>query len=263
MPVPPIVAEAAARFLALIDAEAPGTVEGLYVEGSVALDDFHPDSSDIDFVVVGTELPDTAVLERVHARLRAQSPRPFVDGIYLNWDDLAAGPAAVGDRPMSLQGRLTAGRHSPVTWHTLADHGIALRGPAISALDIWTDPAALAAWQNTNLDEYWGRGLDRAAPLFSRAGLGLLTDFGTVWTVTGVARLHYTLTNGGITSKAGAARHARNTFPERWHRLIDEALRIRLGTDRRSLYRTRLARRRDILAYGRMVIEDAHRRYEP
>jgi hypothetical protein len=82
-----------------------------------------------------------------------------------------------------------------------------------------------------------------------------------VWVVTGVTRLHYTLATGDITSKTGAARYGLRTFPARWHRVLDETIRLRTGDRRRSRYPTPLARRRDLLAYGRMVVDDAHRRY--
>ncbi|WP_203872305.1 aminoglycoside adenylyltransferase domain-containing protein, partial [Planomonospora parontospora] len=92
----------------------------------------------------------------------------------------------------------------------------------------------------------------------------------------------FTLATGDITSKDGAGRYALETFPERWHRVADEALRIRRADrarpvlsgvaadlteflplraerDRRSLYRTPQARRRDVLAFADLVITDAHR----
>lgn len=61
-------------------------------------------------------------------------------------------------------------------------------------------------------------------------------------------------------SKSGAAHYAARTFPERWHRVIEEALRLRSGA--RSHYRNPLTRRRDVLAFGRMAIDDAHRIHE-
>ncbi|MGW4848342.1 aminoglycoside adenylyltransferase domain-containing protein [Nocardia brasiliensis] len=263
MPVPPLVAQTIDSCLALVDAEAPGLIEGLYLEGSVALDDYRPGASDIDFVAVTAAPPDRAAVaafERVHARLRQRQPRPFFDGSYLTWADLAAGPAAAAGQPTSLEGKFRprGTDQTPVTWHTLAGHGVTLRGPDITELDIWTDAAALAAWQNANLDDYWARGLAAGARLASKHGLGLLTEFGTVWTVTGIARLHYTIVSGDITSKDGAGRHARQYFPDRWHRLIDEALRLRRNNSRTSLYRSPFARRRDILDFGHTMIADAH-----
>lgn len=257
---PAVVADVVGAYLALVDDAAPGLVEGLYLEGSVALRDFRPDTSDIDYVAVTARRPDAlalAALQRVHGQLRAQWRRPCFDGIYLTWDDLASPPS--GDHPGSHDGRFQTGGAwlTPVTWHTLARHGLACRGPAPAGVDIWTDPGALTAWVDRNLDEYWARLLSR----YSRPSHpAALTDYATMWTVTGVSRLHYTLATGEITSKTGAGHYARQAFPARWHRIIDEALRIRERRPRRPYYRSPLARRHDLLAFAEMVIADAHSR---
>lgn len=65
----------------------------------------------------------------------------------------------------------------------------------------------------------------------------------------GVSRLHLTLATGKITSKEGAGLYALETFPEGWHRVISECLRVRRGERRRSLYASPMACRRDALAY--------------
>lgn len=255
-------------FLREADAEAPGLIEGLYLVGSVALDDFRAGSSDIDFVAVTAGRPDTTgveVLERVHARLRERWRRPFFDGIYVTWDDLAADPTLLGPGPSTHEGRFYLDRRSertPIAWHTLARHGVRCRGPAAADLRIWTDEAVLLAWTNENLDAYWRPRLDRGTQLFTAAGMAALTAWTCGWTVLGVSRLHYTLATGEITSKHRAGVYARATFPERWHHVIDEALRIRRGTAGRSLYRSPLSRRRDMLAFGNIVIADAHRLYD-
>jgi len=42
MDLPPLVREVIAAYLALVDCDAPGLVQGLYLTGSVALSDFRP-----------------------------------------------------------------------------------------------------------------------------------------------------------------------------------------------------------------------------
>ena len=104
-----------------------------------------------------------------------------------------------------------------------------------------------------------------------------------VWVVLGVCRLHYTLTTGAITSKDAAGRYGLTVFAPRWHRVLNESLRIRrrdrargdvasaaaeLIDDMRirrrgdagSLYRTPIRRRHDALAFAEMVMADAERR---
>ena len=290
MRVHPLVEEVVGAYLDAIDREMPALVEGLYLTGSVALGDFRPHASDIDFVAVTPNPPDAAAiaaLRRAHDRLRTRWPRPCFDGCYLTWKDLAHDPGATECGPYSYEGRFHArsrGPSDPVTWHTVAHHGMACRGAVPSDLTIWTDHEKLTQWTLNNLDSYWRRLLTRASRVLHRQSLIALTSYGTVWIVLGVSRLHFTLATGEICSKEGAGRYALQTFPERWHAVVNESLRIRqadrarpdlasalaemmaeLGTrradDGASLYRSPLARRRDALAFGNMVVEDALRQY--
>jgi len=123
-------------------------------------------------------------------------------------------------------------------------------------VDIHLDPAALSAWCRGNLAGYWRSWLARSSRLASRAGLVALGPWATVWVVGGVSRIHHTIATGEIISKEAAARYALETFPSRWHRVAGEALRIRRGEPGAG-YRNPLARRRDVLAFGRMVVADA------
>ncbi|MEV0229762.1 aminoglycoside adenylyltransferase domain-containing protein [Nonomuraea sp. NPDC050786] len=264
-------------YLSVADAEAPGLVEGLYLEGSAALGDYRPDTSDVDFVAVTAAEPPFEVLERIHTRLGAY---PF-EGCYLTWDDLRLDPSELGPRPRAHGGKLHPRGHlNPVTWHTLARHGLTCRGPKPDELELWHDPAVLAAWTADNLDRYWRRLVTRASRLAAPWGLASLGNYGTVWIVTGVSRLHYTLATGEITSKAGAGRHALEAFPERWHRVVKEALRLReadtalptvasavsglgdhFGAPRASMYGSPFERRRDVLGFADQAITAAHELY--
>jgi hypothetical protein len=257
-----MVTEAVVDYLNAVDERAPGLVEGFYLEGSAALGDFQPHTSDIDFVAVTATRPDAtalAALAEVHDRLRDRR-KPFLDGVYVTWDDLPRGGTDARRRPRSHEGRLAAegSPPNPITWHTLARYGVPLRGPQPAELEIWTDPELLASWTTGNLDTYWRRRLDRSARLATLRGLASLSDFETAWTVTGVTRLHYTLATGNITSKQGACHYALGTFAPQWHRIVREALRLRRG-ERGSVYHNnRFTRRADLRAYAAMVIESAH-----
>jgi hypothetical protein len=263
--LPVVVQTLVDAYLNAVAAAVPGLVEGLYLVGSVALADFQPQHSDIDFVAVTAGRPSPAArkaLRRVHTHLRPR--RPFFDGIYVTWQDLAADPRTIPPGPGVHEGRLYAygrGERHPVTWHLLGQQGIACHGPAIADLALWRDAAGLAAWTDRNLDTYWQRWLDRGRRLYTPQGLAGLTAWACAWCVLGVSRLHYTLATGAIASKTGAGLYARGAFPAGWQRVIDEALRIRRGVERRSLYRSPLARRRDVWTFMEMVIADAHQLY--
>jgi hypothetical protein len=256
------VREILAALLDAADMAAPGLIEGFYPVGSVALADFRPHESDIDFMAVMAARPGAVVcdaLHKAHVELQARQPRPHIEGVYVTWDDLRRDPDLAAPAPSWHAGRFQADSFAlnPITWHTLAHHGIAVRGPAPVNLTIHTDPARLTAWTRHNLDVYWRPWHDRSARLFSRAGVAALGAWAPAWGVLSVSRLHYTLATGEITSKAGAGCYVLDTFPARWHRIIDECLRIRRGERGPSLYRNPLARRRDMLAYIDRVITAA------
>jgi len=273
-----------------VDREAPGLVEGLYLTGSVALGEFRPQTSDIDFVAVTAAPPDSsalAALSRVHRRLHERYARPFFDGRYVTWDELARDPRAVQPGPYSYEGRFHArgaGDCDPVAWHTIADHGVCCRGPSPSGLAIWTDAAALRSWTLDNLESYWRPLVGSARRYAGLWGLTSFTSYGAVWITLGVCRLHYTLETGKIASKEAAGCYALRMFPDRWHRVLNEALRIRRAdraradvtsacteivadlrvrrtADEGSLYSSPWARRREVLAFAEMVIADARDRF--
>jgi hypothetical protein len=265
MTVPERVHTVVDDYLSIVDKLAPGLVQGLYLVGSVALDDFRPRASDVDFVAVTEKPLDAAAIEavrRTHAELTKRHPRPHFNGPYVTWADLASDPreAAPGAHLHDAGVLDTTNRDErhPVAWHTLAQCGIALRGPDPHTLDLWTDATSLANSIRENLDAYWRPWHSNGSRPLSKPGLATLTNWGSVWIVLGVSRLHYTLTTGKITSKTGAGTYARQEFPANWHKIIDECLRIRRSQSNRSLYRSRWTRRQDTLAYLDHVITDAH-----
>lgn len=260
MTVHPLVDGVVRAYLDAIDAEVPGLVEALYLGGSVALGDFHPDASDVDFIAVTCVRPfDTEItaLSRAHSRLVSRQEWPAFEGIYVTWQDLARNPSRIEPGPHAHGGRVYAtgsrGRN-PVTWHTLATRGIAVRGPHRDEAEIWTDRAELSAWTRENLNTYWRDWLARSSRLASPLGLAGFGTWAPAWGVLGVSRMRYTLDTGLIASKTNAGGYARRRFDERWRRILNECLRIRRGGEH-PLYRNAIARRRDALAFMTMVID--------
>ncbi len=263
MALHPHVQTLAEAFLRNVDEVAPGLVEGLYLTGSVALGDFRPHSSDVDFVVVtARQLTDTDcdLLRRAHARTRALFPRPQFNGIHVVWNDLTDDPMSCGPVASVLGGRFRnrAGADvNPVNWHVLAERGVTIRGPLPVELDVWDERESLRAWCLGSLDEQWRRWRAKAGRLVTPRGLAALGSLAPSWSVLSVSRLHFTLRTSEITSKSGAGRYALHAFPERWQTIVNECLRVRRNTTMPSLYESALARRRAALDYIEMVLDDA------
>lgn len=255
-------------FLDEVDRHAPGHLTGAYVGGSLALNDPQPGKSDLDIVLVrddgATNEQSMAALAPAMALMRASYPTPSLDGIVLSRKDLRVGPDAIdGPRPVIFEGRLElrndGSARNPVTWQTLRQGGITWFGTPVRELDLHDDPDGLREWTRGNLESYWRPWLAKSRLLVSPFGAWSLRSDFVEWGVLGVTRLHYTIATGEVTSKAGAGSYALEAFPEKWHRIVREAVDIRAHPDRtRSLYgRNTLRRRRDARAYIAMVIEDA------
>lgn len=215
--LPGDVREATARHLAAADAVALGLIQALYVTGSVALGDYQPGRSDIDFMAF-TSRPvsadDVALLRDMHAGF---PPHPCYDGIYVSWDERETVPDDEQPRPHIVAGQFRVDdchELTPSTWTEFARYAIAIRGPQARELGVSVPRKRLNAWNLGNLNGYWlGRAAEAERVLADRDPDGLANPEGVVWLALGAARLHYTLATGDITTKSGAGRYALELFP--------------------------------------------------
>jgi nucleotidyltransferase-like protein/aminoglycoside adenylyltransferase-like protein len=221
--LPPHASEHLHKFLAGVDHLLPNAY--VWLEGSLALADYRPGLSDIDVVVV------------------AERPAPELARRPLQITWLA--PTALADLAAEPLGAVRAA--------TLHRHGIPLRGPHPSRFVADVPHATLAQAMAHNLRTYWQPWLARSrSNLVQR--LVALHPRRIAWGVFGVPRMLVTLGDGRIVSKTEGALDLRARVDKRWHRIIDEALRIRQHR-RRSLYLSPFARRRDMLDFVQYAIE--------
>ncbi len=238
--LPGVVDELVGRYLRQVDLAAPGAIEGFYVVGSTALGAFRPGRSDVDFVAVsGDGLPvvELDLLRRAQRRLYAADLahtflRPpwrwplTCNGVFVRWADLGRSPLTAVPIASHSSWRFTAGAGfdvNPVTWRVLAEHGIAVRGPAPDCLDIHRDETELRRWCLQNLDSYWRRWANSILRLGRDAAMASLFH-NVVSGVLGAPRLHRTVLNGDIISKEEAGEYALVAFGSRWRPMIEEAL---------------------------------------
>lgn len=155
------VARTVDRFLGLMASEGGPKLRGLYLVGSVALGDFRPGRSNIDFVACldgplsGAE---TEALARVHAAL-ARAGGPHFDGFYLPIEALRHPPEPDAVVPFSVDGQLRSGEPchgvNPATWRCLARSSRPILGATPAALNIADDDATLHAYGLAHLEAHW------------------------------------------------------------------------------------------------------------
>jgi Nucleotidyltransferase domain len=227
------VATALGTYIEIIDATAPGLVEGLYVVGSYALDDWQPDRSDIDIVAVLAEPAtdeDFGSLRTAHALLAEQQSLPHIDGPYLAWSDLIAAPATGLHRPWALDGELhhdgDCFEINPVTWYTLATYGVTVRGPMVEKMNVWHEVEERVRFVIDNLSTYWYQLAESVVEACEDRSRSFdLASF--EWCALGALRLHYTAFTGDVTSKRGAGEYGIVVTPDYMHDVLRAALEVR------------------------------------
>lgn len=221
-------------YLDRLDGALPGVCEDIYLTGSIALGDWRPGRSDLDFLAVTTRRltdADIEVLARLHIQLTSQ---PHLDVIYVDAGDIGRGPVdGSPGLPHSVNGAFSPNGYlpDPVLWATLHRHGVAVRGKRAQELGAEPDPAWLREWNLGNLVSYWQPWAAQA-----RSALGprdLAAPCNTETTVHGLlgpGRLHYTITTGGLLAKTAAADYTAQRFPG-FDDLLARAKAWRLGDD--------------------------------
>ena len=230
--------ETARTWIQTIDDVAPGVVEGLYVVGSVALEDWQPHRSDIDIVAITSEPADDEVsgtLRTAHAVFMESMPGSRVDGPVLAWGDLTLPPVGVS-RPWMLDGVFHHDAEcfeiNPVTWYTLAMYGVSLRGPQPDTLRIPLDLEERRRFVRDNANSYWtGVLADLRGAITEMASGATLPSSVPQWCLLGATRMLYTASTGDVASKSAAGSWAAELLGPPWSPVIDAVVALREQPD--------------------------------
>ncbi len=212
---------------------------GMYLYGSLALGDFNPAKSDIDFLVA-TAAPlsagHLAALQAMHRRV-ARLPNRFaleLEGSYIPLPALRRYQPPDTHHPHIDRGspELQIEQHDTdwvVQRYSLRACGLTLAGPdprtlidPISEDDLRAAVLGLMWWWELQLGD-----THRVA-----------TSAYQAYTVLSMCRILYTLQHGGITSKPGAARWALQALEPAWASLIQRAAAWQPGQEMERLDQT-------------------------
>jgi hypothetical protein len=252
--IPQPVQQVLNTYISLINDALPGLLTGLYLHGSVALGAYDPGLSDIDCIAITSRRcnpSDIETLRVVHYTLIERYPQAQLEGSYLQRQDLGGSKATIPPHPHIHDGIVHAsGYHdiNAVTWWVLKNRGIAVLGPAPETFALQIDWDDLLVKMHDNLNTYWAR-----FTTTPRRMAWLLDDYGIQWTVLGVLRQFYAFRERTITSKTAAGTYALAHTPRQWHRLIQEAINIRIGSHA-SLYQFRIERAIQARAFLQLII---------
>lgn len=256
--VPDSVRPVLEEYTSLIEEQLSGLVSAFYIVGSIALHGYDQRFSDIDFVAVLDQLATEVHIESlraVHKSIEQEFARSKLSGSYLQRSDLGHFEHEIQPHPYYQDGKLIEKGYfeiNSVTWWILKNHGVALWGPQPVTLPFTVDWCLLETRMHENLNSYWKSWTTRPD-----AFLTMLSDWGIQWIVLGVLRQFYTFRAHSITTKLAAGEYGLACLPEKWHRLIQEAVNIR-GGNRDRLYRSRIIRMLDTVKFLKYIIKVAN-----
>jgi hypothetical protein len=245
-------------YTSLIDEQRPGLISAFYVVGSIALGGFDERFSDIDFVAVlghPATPTDIEAIRSIHKIVQDAFPKSKLSGSYLQAGDLGKFEREVRPHPYYQDGNFHETGYfeiNSVTWWVLKNHGIAIWGTHPEALPFTVDWDLLITRMYENLNSYWKSWTTRPD-----AFLAMLSDWGIQWTVLGVLRQYYTFQEHSIATKLAAGHYALNRLPQRWHRIVHEAIDIRQGSRCRH-YRSRILRLVDAVRFLRFIVQTSN-----
>jgi hypothetical protein len=254
-PLPEDVDALMRAYAVLLHKALPGSVHGIYLYGSLALGGYEPGRSDIDFVTVLERRPDADEVKRMramHRRLRRDHPLATrLDGIYLPLAELGKSNPELPPYPYCDAGAFWASGHwdaNAVTWWAVKHRGITVAGPPPRALPFDASWDGVERAMGHNLTVVWPREVGRRSA-FAR-------DADVQFAVLTLCRIHATLAQGAIVSKRAGAEHALASLPSRWHRLIEEAVRLRDGAGEPSCFQSRDERARETRQFVEWMITE-------
>lgn len=227
---------------------------GIYLFGSIALDAFEEQASDIDIIVLtqGEWSPaELTQLAAIHAKLMKM--RPFgerLEAIYVPFEALGKSNREIAPYPKVHEKHFSPaayGSLNGVTWWILRHNAISLAGPDRSELAFAYTWEQVLQTMRYNLDVYFAGKLKRPYIYLSAVAVE--------FAITNLCRILTTIEDREIISKSASLKVWRERLPTRWQRLLDEAWRIRHQLPQRSLYRTRLQRMRETVAFIEYVRE--------
>ena len=211
---------------------------GLYLYGSLSSGDFHPNASDIDYLVVTQDiLPENIIvqLEDMHNRIWAIGNKwtERLECSYIPKKHLSRYEKTDVEYPTVNEHKFYLAPHGSdwiIQRHIIREHGIALTGPDPKTLIEPVAPDDIRRAVRGILQEWWFPMLDDPSWLRTHG-----SEYHAFAVLTMCRALH-ALEHGTIVSKPVAAKWAQRKLREKWTPVIENSLATRLGARDFELY---------------------------
>lgn len=204
---------------------------GMYLYGSLSSGDFNPETSDIDFLVVTTDLLSEnkiAELEAMHQRIWASGYQlaSRLEGSYIPQKDIWRHDPNNAPCPTINEGEFYVDKRGSdwiIQRHVVREYGMVLAGPDPKTLIDFVSADDIRRAVLGILHEWWFPMLDDPSWLQKHES----NYHG--YTVITMCRALHALRHGTIVSKPAAIKWAKDELGAQWHPLIEQAVASQYG----------------------------------
>ncbi|MGI8582649.1 MAG: aminoglycoside adenylyltransferase domain-containing protein [Chitinophagaceae bacterium] len=205
---------------------------GMYLTGSIPLNDFHPNKSDIDLLILCKEFPERNLqqkIKQVHNSIDRKFKKTNLNGYYITPDGLNFHNVQTTKTLSFEEGRIheSAFEMAPTTLYELKTVAITVCGIPAHHLPVVIEQKDVNDFLLNNINSYWNNWVNKHASASQKKILLVLIPRLTEWVILGVARQLYTLKTGNITSKTGAGYYCLEHLPKKYHPVLLKAIKIR------------------------------------
>lgn len=211
---------------------------GMYLYGSLSSGDFHPEASDIDYLVVTTDMLSEKTiteLKDMHNRIWETGPKwaERLEGSYLPQGQLRRYEKSQIEYPTVNEHRFFCAPHGSdwiIQRHIIRECGIVLAGPDPKTLIDPVDPDDIRRAVRGILEEWWFPLLDDPSWLRNHG-----SEYHAYAILTMCRSLH-ALEHGTVISKPAAAQWAQGELDGKWAQVIEQSLETRMGARNFELF---------------------------
>jgi hypothetical protein len=209
---------------------------GMYIQGSLALKDFAPYRSDIDLVILTSDILQGEILDKLqlfHKKIieKKVDYAQRLECIYIPIDSLRNYHKEKAYFPsLHTGGDFYIDGFGIIEKHILREKGIVIKGPDPESFIKPVNSNELKQTAIESLMNWWYPQLTDHSRLAH--------DDYQVYAVLTMCRALYTIQNGEIVSKSEAAKYAKQTIDRKWTSLIDTALSWKIGDKFNKLQET-------------------------
>ena len=204
---------------------------GMYLYGSLSSGDFNPETSDIDFLVVTTEILSEdriAELNSMHQNIWKSGMKwaAKLEGSYVHKDLIRKHNPNGAPCPTINEGNFYVGGLGSdwiIQRHVVREFGVIVEGPDPKTLIDPVSPEDIRTAVFETLNEWWFPMLDD--PTWLRAHRSNYHGFAVIT----MCRAMHAIENGTIVSKPVAVEWAKETLDPRWRALLTQAVESQYG----------------------------------